>query len=257
MTNRQKIWQPETAAFKRFLFPVHQKPGEFQNSETSETPEITQQPDYSASQPVDKVQNTVPTPQEPAEPSAEVLQSILEQGIEKGYAKGVEEGRRMGFEEGRELGVKEGGRIATEEQKKLVSLLRKEMSEFRSGASYGRDEKISWLGKVIEETCRQVVRRELMTSPEQIVSVIRETLSIMPEDAQYTIHVNPVNAELLKQLKPDFGAAWQVVEDQELPMHDCRIISSQTEAEARMESRLVECLDIIRENLPAAMEDAG
>ncbi|WOG29084.1 FliH/SctL family protein [Endozoicomonas sp. 8E] len=252
MTNRQKIWQPETAAFKRFLFPVHRKPGEVQSSEIDQ-----QTADHSAFQPEETVQNKVPATRESIEPSAEVLQSILEQGIEKGYAKGVEEGRRMGFEEGRELGVREGGRIATEEQKKLVSLLRKEMSEFRSGGNYGGDEKISWLGKVIEETCRQVVRRELMTSPEQIVSVVRETLSIMPEDAQYTIHVNPVNAELLKKLKPDFGAAWQVVEDHELQMNDCRIISSQTEAEARMESRLVECLDIIRENLPAAMEDAG
>ena len=254
MRGKQKIWQPETAAYKRFQFPVHgdaiAKP-EAEKPETEITPKgHSRQVDSSSH----KTQSAEELPQN-------TLQTYYDQGLQKGknegYRQGVKEGRREGFEEGKLLGLQQSEQQLHSHHEAFIQSLQKELSEVKKRHSESREDLVDWLGKVIEETCRQVVRRELKTDSQQIIRVVEETLKLLPETDQYSIHLNPQDAELLTQHKPDLGVAWQLIEDRTVAQGDCRIESAGTEAEARLESRLIECLDIIRETLPASLQEVS
>ena len=117
-----------------------------------------------------------------------------------------------------------------------------------------REQVSVWLGQVVEEVCRQVVRREVSIQQSQIVDIIRQTLDLIPESKEYSIHVCEQDAELLREIKPDFGVPWQLSVNHELVPGDCRIVGNEGEADAHLESRLVQCLDIIRESLPSNLE---
>ena len=250
MRSKQKIWQPETAAYKRFQFPVHGEAVTTKPETDKATEELTGQ--------IDSGLHTRPGVEDVEQST---LQNYYEKGLQKGkeegYRKGVEEGRREGFEEGKLLGLQQSEQQLQSQHKAFLENLQKQLSGVKKRHSKSRDQLVDWLGKVIEETCRQVVRRELKTDSEQIIRVVEETLKLLPETDQYSIHLNPQDAELLKEHKPDLGVAWQLVEDRSVALGDCRIESAGTEAEARLESRLMECLDIIRETLPASLEEVS
>ena len=247
---KRKIWQPETAAYKRFQFPVH-------GNAIETTPE-TDNPVENLSGEVEPGSHKIPPVDELPQ---NTLQTYYEKGLQKGkdegYRKGVEEGRREGFEEGKLLGLKQSEQQLQTQHSAFIQNLQEQLSKVKKRHSKSRDELVDWLGRIIEETCRQVVRRELKTDSEQIIRVVEETLKLLPETDQYRIHLNPQDAELLLQHKPDLGVAWQLIEDRTLALGDCRIESAGTEAEARLESRLMECLDIIRETLPASLEEGS
>lgn len=249
MRGKQKIWQPETAAYKRFHFPVH-------GNAVDTQPAKENIPNTAGK--VDPDLQKTPAVEEP---SQSTLQTYYEQGLQKGrdegYLRGVEEGRREGFEEGKLLGLQQGDQQLHSKQSAFIENLQQQLAKVKTHHSQSRQDLVDWLGKVIEETCRQVVRRELKTDSEQIIRVVEETLKLLPETDQYKIHLNPQDAELLKEHKPDLGVVWQLIEDRNLTQGDCRIESAGTEAEARLESRLIECLDIIRETLPASLGEVS
>ena len=252
MKSRQKIWQPETAAYKRFHFPVHARSHESHIPENEAPPESDLP--FSSAQPevTDKVTADALVPE-----SQNHYSKGFMNGEQEGYRKGLEEGRRASLEEGKKIGLEQGRIMLSDQQKNFVNTLQEQLEKVQSSHLKHREELTLWLGRVVEETCRQVVRRELSTESDQIIRVIKETLELMPENKQCSIHLNPQDADLLKTLKPDLGIAWQIIEDRSVAEGDCRIVSSETEAEARLESRLVECLDIIRESLPASIKEVG
>ena len=250
MKNRQKIWQPETAAYKRFHFPVHAK-----LTKETDTQKVAEKPASVA--PARKEPAKAPADQATSPPTQHQFNTGYEKGKKEGYRKGLEEGRLTGLDEGKHIGLEQGRIQNTDQQAAFVEVLQQQLAQVRNAHLQNREELVLWLGRVVEETCRQVVRRELSTETDHIVHVIKETLNLMPEEDQYSIHLSPHDAEQIKQLKPDMGVAWQIVEDRTVTQGDCRIVSSETEAEARMESRLVECLDIIRETLPVSIQEVS
>ena len=247
---KRKIWQPETAAYKRFQFPVH-------GSAIDSTSETENRAEDLSGQAESGLRKTTPVDELPQNTLQEYYEKGLQKGTSEGYRKGVEEGRREGLEEGRLLGLKQSEQQLKGQHNVFIKNLQQQLSKVKKRHSESRDELVDWLRKIIEETCRQVVRRELKTDSEHIIRVVEETLELLPETEQYRIHLSPQDADLLKQHKPDLGAAWQLIEDRTLAQGDCRIESAGTEAEARLESRLMECMDIIRETLPASLEEVS
>lgn len=250
MRSKRKIWQPETAAYKRFHFPVHGNTTEAQSEAEAVAESFSNQAEP-------ELQKSSVIEQPPQSTFQTYYEKGLEKGKDEGYRRGVEEGRREGFEEGKLLGLQQGDQQLQSKHEIFIQNLQEQLSKVKTRHSQSREELVDWLGKVIEETCRQVVRRELKTDSQQIIRVVEETLKLLPETDQYSIHLNPEDAELLKQHKPDLGVAWQIIEDRNVARGDCRIESADTEAEARLESRLIECLEIIRETLPASLQEVG
>ncbi|WBA82536.1 hypothetical protein [Endozoicomonas sp. GU-1] len=116
MKNRNRIWQPETAAYKRFQFPVHdresiQEPTGVASTENEadlfkekryQTPSIKPEsaaPNSNNRQSFDAAEKVR------AENHAAQMQKVEKQSYQRGY----EEGRRLGFEEA-------SGKVASQAQ---------------------------------------------------------------------------------------------------------------------------------------------
>lgn len=270
MKNRNRIWQPETAAYKRFQFPVHDRKsiqehngavsteseaGPFKGK-SYQTHAIKPEP---AIHNLNNVQsfdaNEKALADNLADNNAAKVQHVaeLQKAEKQSYQRGYEEGRRLGFEEASNKVASQAQQVS-EQHKAFLENLHKELASLQTEHLKNREQLSVWLGQVVEEVCRQVVRKEVSTQQGQIVEIIRQTLDLIPESEEYSIHVCEQDAELLREVKPDFGIPWQLSVSHELTPGDCRIVASDGEADARLESRLMQCLDIIRESLPADLE---
>ena len=259
MKNRNKIWQPETAAYKRFQFPVHDRESIQERNEAGSTEsEVSTFKEKSYQTHAIKPETTSQSAHNPRSPEgiekrAENHAAVVKKVEKQSYQRGYDEGRRLGFEEA-STKVASQTQQTSEQQKAFLESLHKELASLQTQHLKNREQLSVWLGQVVEEICRQVVRKEVSTQQGQIVEIIRQTLDLIPESDEYSIHVSEQDAELLREVKPDFGIPWQLSVSHELAPGDCRIVASDGEADARLESRLMQCLDIIRESLPANLE---
>jgi flagellar assembly protein FliH len=97
------------------------------------------------------------------------------------------------------------------------------------------------LAQLAGAIARQVVRREIRTQPDQIVAVIRETVSLLPlATRDVRVHLHPDDALLVRERlrEPGADAAWSIVEDPVLSRGGCRVTTDNSTIDARTEQRL-------------------
>ncbi len=88
---------------------------------------------------------------------------------------------------------------------------------------------------------RQVVRRELKIQPDDIIGVIRDTVSLLPVAArEVRVHLNPEDANLVRSRLAEVTSerAWSITEDPILPRGGCRVSSENSTIDAQVEQRL-------------------
>jgi len=88
---------------------------------------------------------------------------------------------------------------------------------------------------------RQVVRRELKIQPDDIIGVIRDTVSLLPVAARdVRVHLNPEDANLVRSRLAEVTSerAWSITEDPILPRGGCRVSSENSTIDAQVEQRL-------------------
>jgi flagellar assembly protein FliH len=87
---------------------------------------------------------------------------------------------------------------------------------------------------------RQLVRREIKTEPEQIVSVVREAMEVLPAASRdVRIFLHPEDAEILKKtLSTTDNNYWKLLEDPILARGDCRVHTETSSIDATVEYRL-------------------
>jgi flagellar assembly protein FliH len=88
---------------------------------------------------------------------------------------------------------------------------------------------------------RQIVRRELKTDPTQIIGIIRDAIAALPVAArEVRVHLHPEDAAVVREhLAPTISErAWTIIEDPVMARGGCRITSTNSRIDARLESRL-------------------
>jgi len=88
---------------------------------------------------------------------------------------------------------------------------------------------------------RQVVRRELKIQPDDIVGVIRDTVSLLPVTGRdVRVHLNPDDAQLVRSRLTEVSSerAWSITEDPILPRGGCRVTSENSTIDAQVEQRV-------------------
>jgi flagellar assembly protein FliH len=88
---------------------------------------------------------------------------------------------------------------------------------------------------------KQIVRRELKTDPEQVIAILRESVSRLPASARdVRVHLHPEDAAIVRQLlaTPSNDRAWSMVEDPALTRGGCLVRTDTSQIDARLESRL-------------------
>lgn len=152
------------------------------------------------------------------------------------------EARAQGFERGHAEGL-----AAAQEQLEAVNAQFSAMLDaLRAPLDAIDDEVIARLTDLAVRVARRLVRRELRTSPGEIVAVVREALAVLPMGlTDIRLHLHPDDARLISETlaPPEGEAAWRIVEDPVITRGGCRISSSTSQVDATVETRLARVIN--------------
>lgn len=88
---------------------------------------------------------------------------------------------------------------------------------------------------------KQLARRELKTSPQEIIPLIRECVGRLPVAARdVRVHLHPEDAALVREhlAAPEGERAWSLIEDPTLSRGGCLVRADASQIDARLESRV-------------------
>jgi len=187
-------------------------------------------------------------------PTLEEIEAIQREAHEEGFAAGYQEGRREGREQGYKKGQHEGhaegyqrgyaeglagGRddvlLRVQKLDQILGLLGHPLEQLDAAV----EEELAWMAT---EIARQLVRRELRSSPGEVVAVVREAVGLLPvasTDVQVRLH--PEDAQLIREvlsLGRDDQPVWRIVEDQTLSRGGCVVNTDLSRIDATVEKRI-------------------
>ncbi|VAW52178.1 hypothetical protein MNBD_GAMMA05-691 [hydrothermal vent metagenome] len=152
-------------------------------------------------------------------------QKIRQQAYEKSYAKGYMEGLEKGQKEIREQ---------TQYLQSLMATLAMPLPDLD-------EQLVNEMVQLCMLVVKQLVRRELKTSPGEVVAVIKEALNSLPDvTGDVTLELHPEDSELIRSsmLQPGNEAHWRIVEDPLLTRGGCRVKTNTSRIDATVENRL-------------------
>ncbi|PCI06816.1 MAG: flagellar assembly protein FliH [Gammaproteobacteria bacterium] len=150
---------------------------------------------------------------------------IRQQAYEKSYAKGYMEGLAQGQQEMHEH---------VEHLHSLMAALTIPLPDLD-------DSVVDEMAQLCIAMVKQLVRRELKASPDEIIAVIKEALSMLPETpAEATLNLHPEDAEIVRKslINPDLPSNWKIIEDPLITRGGCRVSTKSSRIDATVESRL-------------------
>ncbi|GAB6390380.1 flagellar assembly protein FliH [Stutzerimonas marianensis] len=184
----------------------------------------------------------------------------FQEGIDKGYEQGLEQGREAGHREGFERGLEDGKAIGREEGRALgrqafdqaarpLDQVVEQVERFRRDFEQARREQLL---ELVQKVSKQVIRCELTLHPTQLLTLAEEALAAMPGDQEdVRILLNPEECTRIKELAPERAAAWRLIPDEKLALGECRVVTTQAEADIGCQQRLDSCMDTLADHIRA------
>jgi flagellar assembly protein FliH len=160
------------------------------------------------------------------------LNDIEREAWDKGMAEGREAGLKAAQEQQKATQAEFDRRL--QQLATLLDFMAKPLAELD-------DQVQRQLATLAGAIAKQVVRRELKTHPDEVVAVIRETVSLLPMAArEIRVHLNPEDAKLLRLRLTEVTSerAWSIAEDPILTRGGCRVTSENSSIDATVEQRL-------------------
>ena len=172
------------------------------------------------------------------------------QGMEEGKEEGYQEGARLGFDEGMRKGLVEGkvqARQQFQEAAEPVDTLIDQLESFLAGMEVRRREELLQL---VEKVTRQVIRCELTLHPTQLLTLVDEALSSLPQTPeQVKVLLNTDEYRRISDTEPEKAQQWGLAADPELEPGECRVVTESAEMDIGCEHRLEQCMTALKDNL--------
>jgi flagellar assembly protein FliH len=166
----------------------------------------------------------VPVADEPSPRIADAseLEGIRETARKSGYEAGLEQGRDDGAQQLRQ-------EVAA--VKALLTALARPLADI--------DQTVEMqLVELASEVGIHLFRRELKSSPEQIVELVREALNALPFGTTgVVVRLSRADARLLSANGCVAEQGWEIVEDDTVEAGGCRLQTSASELDATVQSR--------------------
>jgi len=163
--------------------------------------------------------------------TASQIESLQKQAYEEAYA----EGQKLGYEAGL-AAVKQDIQARIETFNGLLNSLNMPFDQLDKQV----DEELVVL---VQALVKQMIRREIKTEPGQIIAVIREAIESLPvASRQIQLRLHPEDASLVNDFYKmgEKDQAWNIVEDPLINRGGCKIITSVTQVDATLETRLTQ-----------------
>ncbi len=167
-------------------------------------------------------------------PTARELEALQKEAHDEAFAQGLEEGRQEG---------------AREARKDLLAAHRREalrLEAFLDALGQPLAEVTAMVEKeilaLVVAMARQVIRRELKTSPDEIVGTVRDALGQLPvAHREVQVELHPEDAALVRDRLQDRQQGtkrWSIVEDPLIARGGCRVKSDDSLIDATLDSRI-------------------
>ncbi|MNL31460.1 flagellar assembly protein H [compost metagenome] len=102
----------------------------------------------------------------------------------------------------------------------------------------------------MEKVSRQVIRCELTLHPTQILTLVEEALSALPQQPeQINVMLNSEEHRRISEAEPEKVTQWGLMADPELAPGECRVVTNTTEMDVGCQHRLDQCMDVLKETL--------
>lgn len=195
-------------------------------------------------------------------PTPEAWQRQLEEGfregVNQGFAQGLEEGKAAGYQEGASLGFDDGLRQGLAEGKQQAhqqfleaaapfGQLSTRVQQFLDSYEQRRREELLQL---VEKVTRQVIRCELALQPTQLLALVDEALSSLPQPPeQVRVMLNGEEFRRISEADPQKAREWGLIADPALAPGECRVTTDTTEMDVGCQHRLDQCVAVLKDNL--------
>ncbi|PKF51217.1 flagellar assembly protein FliH [Enterovibrio nigricans] len=182
------------------------------------------------------------------------FQQGLEQGHQEGFRQGVEQGTQQGFKEGQNEGFQKGlvagenvGKQRFFEAVMPVNALFQRLTEWQNEREQQQRHMIC---ELVQKVAQQVIRAELTLMPQQILTLVDETLESLPgKSEKVTVQLNPQDLERITNINRELPANWKLVPNSELPVGGVHLVTEDAEADVSCDSRLQACMDNVKQHL--------
>ncbi len=183
--------------------------------------------------------------------SAEELLEIRKSVELEAYQSGFEKGEKHGFESGEKKAKEE---IEPQLLEAVAEI--KTLTQNISDASQELDQEIEQLMvNCIVKLAESVIRRELTSSQDDIVHLVRESLLALPVSQESAeVVLNPKDLELLNRYENTFDCS--LVADDSVTQGSCRVKSLESLVEFNLEERIESAMSQFRQaGLSVARDD--
>lgn len=186
------------------------------------------------------------------------LMDGFQQGISDGFAQGLEQGNSQGFAEGLERGQREGQQQGFDAGKQqalehftaAAAPLDALSAQLQQQLDEHEQRRKSELLALVEKVTRQVIRVELALQPSQLLALVDEALSSLPEmPKQLRVLMNAEEFSRIKELEPKKVKSWGLTADSDMEPGECRIVTDASEMDIGCNQRLSQCMSVLEENL--------
>ena len=105
------------------------------------------------------------------------------------------------------------------------------------------DDMVDVIKQLAVSISKQVIRRELQTNSEQVVSVVKEAIKLLPLDnSRLTIHLNPSDINTLKKVfnQDDIVSSYSLIEDPSVQCGGCKLATDESIIDATIDSQIAQ-----------------
>lgn len=154
----------------------------------------------------------------------------------------LEEQSKQAYDKGFQQGLHEGKQAALDQQQAKLGQMDALIKAIRS-KSEDFDQKIT--EQLVEMTtliAKYVIRKELITSSDAIITVVQEVISMMPAYSEnMVLRVHPEDAMIIRdtfELDEKHEVSWKIFEDPSIQPGGCILSSDNSEINAELEQRI-------------------
>lgn len=152
-----------------------------------------------------------------------------------------EELRQEAFEKARIEGYEAGKKQGLEEVSRRLQILENFITSLSHPFADQNEELAEYLAQLSGRIAKSLVRRELRTTPETLMALVRDTVAALNSvEQEITIHLNPNNAKVIRELINDTGGeqSWQIVDDPMISLNNCKVRCRDSIIDADLDARI-------------------
>lgn len=172
------------------------------------------------------------------------------QGMEEGKAEGYQEGARLGFDDGMRKGLAEGKQQARQQFLEAAAPFERVTADVQRFLERYEQRRREELMQLVEKVTRQVIRCELALHPTQLLALVEEALTSLPQPPeQIRVLLNAEEFRRISEADPEKAREWGLAADPSLELGECRVVTDTTEMDVGCQHRLDQCVSVLKDNL--------